>query len=242
MPDLSTRFVDIYRNIETALEQRLSGRPRRHTSAIMEYLQDPESRPVRADLDVAREIRNIIMHNADESGAPVISPSQGITDSLANVLDYIKDPPLALTFATLAADMLTARINDQALPLMRAMRKRGFSHTPIMDGERLIGVFSSQSLMAFISDNPGSVIDADSRVQMFEQYLPIENHLPEQYIFMDEGATYADVKQAFENKRGRNSRLAAVFITRQGGADEPPLGMITPWDVLGRIGVTEDER
>ncbi|MDR2506124.1 MAG: hypothetical protein LBD16_08495 [Oscillospiraceae bacterium] len=237
MTELSARFVELYRCVETELEQRLSGRPRRHTSAVMEYLASPESRPVRADLDVAREIRNIIMHNADDNGEPVVEPSRGITDALSRVLDYINSPPLALTFATTASEILYARINDQALPLMRAMRKRGFSHVPIMDGERVNGVFSSQSLMSFISDNPSVVIDANTRLLTFEQYLPIDSHLPEQYRFMAEGATLADVKQAFEDKRERNSRLAAMFITRTGGASEPLLGMITPWDVLGGRGV-----
>ena len=238
---LSAQFINLYRQIETIIDQRMAGRSRKHASAIMEYLADPESRPVRSDLEVAREIRNIIMHNADESGEPVVEPSQGITDALARVLEYIKKPPLALTFATPANDILCARVNDLALPLMRAMRKRGFSHTPIMEADRMMGVFSSYTLFSFMTDNTGALIDEKTRINAFAEYLPIERHEPERYLFMDEQATYADIKHAFEDRRQRNSRLAAVFITESGGPDQPLLGMITPWDALGRVSnVTEE--
>ena len=238
---LSARFVDTYRQIETMIEQRMAGRPRKHTSAIMEYLADAESRPVRADLQVAREIRNIIMHNADETGMPVIEPSQGAADALDRVLEYIKKPPLALTFATPAADILCVRINDLALPLMRAMKKRGFSHAPVMEGDRLVGVFSGQAMFSYITEKPCE-IDEKTRVSAFSEYLPLDRHEPEWYLFMDEAATYADVKQAFEDKRRRNSRLSAVFITATGEPDKPLLGMITPWDALGRVSNTSEEK
>lgn len=232
----SSDFVDKYRAIESLLERKYSDRGSRHVSAVMEYLNDPESRPVRGELETAREIRNIIMHNADSDGLPVVEPSEATLATMGRIAEYIRKPPLALSFATPAEQMLCARANDQALPLMRAMLKRGFSHIPVLEGDSLAGVFSTATLFAYLAQRPDAPVGEDTRVSQFSEFLPLEAHEPEQFRFMDEHATYADVKLAFEQRRSRNHRLAAVFITDTGDPAKPLLGMITPWDALGKRG------
>jgi hypothetical protein len=82
------------------------------------------------------------------------------------------------------------------------------------------------------------VIDESTRVSLFNELLPIDSHEPEQFRFMDGHATYEDIKQAFEERLGRNHRLAAVFLTDTGDGAHPLLGMITPWDALGKRAVS----
>ncbi|GHU79986.1 hypothetical protein AGMMS49992_32570 [Clostridia bacterium] len=200
----------------------------------MAYLEDPESRPVHDDLEVCREIRNILTHNADSNGQPVVEPSEGILDALDRMISYAIQPPLALAFATSAEHLLCARLPERALNLMRAMDKRGFSHAPVLDGDRLMGIFSVATVFALMLLKPGAIIDESTPIAAFAPLLPLDAHHPERFLFIDENATYADVKQAFESTRERNSRLAALFITPSGQPDEPLLGMITPWDVLGK--------
>ena len=48
------------------------------------------------------------------------------------------------------------------------------------------------------------------------------------------------MRDAFERASERDSRLAAVFITENGKLDEPLMGMLTPWDVLGEKGSAEE--
>ncbi|MDR1598775.1 MAG: hypothetical protein LBS11_02705 [Oscillospiraceae bacterium] len=225
-------FLALYRRLETILDRRMQ--PRRQSSAVVAYLEDPESRPVRDDLEVCREIRNILTHNADSDGMPVVEPSEGIHGALERIIQYVNEPPPAMAFATAAEDLLCARTNESALNLMRAMNKRGFSHAPILSGERMTGVFSVGTVFAYALKQPGVGIFEDTPVSAFAALLPPDAHDPERFLFIDQRATYADVKQAFEARRERNSRLAALFITETGNMAEQLLGMITPWDVLGR--------
>ena len=230
----SSEFAEKYRAIETLLERKYSDRTRRNSSAVMEYLADPESMPVRDDLNVAREIRNIIMHNTDADGLPVVEPSEAALTSLDIITEYIRKPPLALSFATPTGQMLCAHPNDPALAIMRAMTKRGFSHIPVIENDMLTGVFSTSTLFAFFTKYPDSQIGDQTRIDQFREFLPFSAHEPEQFRFMDEQATYADVKQAFEERQNRNQRLVAVFITDTGEVQRPLLGLITPWDALGK--------
>ncbi|MDR0397441.1 MAG: hypothetical protein LBH66_09095 [Oscillospiraceae bacterium] len=227
-------FLALYRHLESILDRRIQ--PRRQSSAVAAYLEDPESRPVRDDLEVCREIRNLLAHNADKDGVPVVEPSEGILDALERITRYVQDPPPAMAFATEAENLLCARPAESALNLMRAMNKRGFSHAPVLNGERMTGVFSVGTVFAYTLKRPGVGIREDTPVSAFAELLPPDAHDPERFLFIDRRATYADVKQAFETKRERNSRLAALFVTETGSMDEALLGMITPWDVLGRRG------
>lgn len=239
------KLIADYRTLETILEKKYAGRQRRHSSAVMEYLADPESRPVRDDINLVREIRNIIVHNADSDGGVVVEPSEAVVRSLESAIEYVRRPPLALSFATLSDAILRADIRDLVFPLMRAMMSRGFSHVPVYDDARFVGVFSTGTVFSYLADDPGDreleandrggaspLFDKDTCLTAFRKYIPLEAHEPEKFLFMDEGATYADVKAAFEERHGRNNRLAVVFITSDGTAVRPLLGMVTPWDAL----------
>ena len=61
-------FLQLYRVIEETLSEKYAGKAQRHSSVVMEYLNDPESVPVREPLDMMREMRNILSHNADMDG------------------------------------------------------------------------------------------------------------------------------------------------------------------------------
>lgn len=230
----SEAFLKLYRVLEDELEQKYLGRKRAASSVVMEYLQDSESLPVRETLDLCREVRNILSHNPDMQGEPVIQPAEQLLRDLEQAIEYVRRPPLALDFATRPDQLLWADSGQRALEVMRAMEKRGFSHVPVLQRGELIGVFSMGSLFSYaIRDMGEKGITPQTRIRDFLPYLPIEKHVQESYAFIDRGATYADVRIGFQRIKRGGKRLAALFITESGEENQPLLGMITPWDVLG---------
>lgn len=61
----SERFLKMYRILEGVLEKRFVG-DRQGSSVVMEYIRDPDSEPFRHELNICREIRNLLTHNADK--------------------------------------------------------------------------------------------------------------------------------------------------------------------------------
>ena len=61
----------MYRVLEGLLEEKFTGEARRAPSVVMDYALLPESEPVRQKLNICREVRNLLTHAADESGAPL---------------------------------------------------------------------------------------------------------------------------------------------------------------------------
>ena len=68
------QFLKLYRKLEGLLEKRYSGKRTAGVSVVMEYLRDADSAPCRAELDMCREIRNLLSHNAGNDGEPVVEP------------------------------------------------------------------------------------------------------------------------------------------------------------------------
>lgn len=223
-------FLQLYRRLEGALEKRFGGRE--SGSVVMEYLRDEDSDPYRYELNVCREIRNLLSHNADKDGNPVVEPSDAVIESLEQILDHVMRPQLAIAYGTPKEKIFGAHPNDPVLDVMRRMTRQGYSHVPVMERGKMVGVFSVGSVFSYLEKHGLEALDNRSRIGQLEEELLLERQGAEKYVFMPEDATILQVRAAFEEKKGRNSRLSAVFITRTGNKEESLIAMLTPWDVL----------
>ena len=225
-------FLSMFRVLEGMLDKKYAGRENGSSSVVMRYIGDPESEPVRAQLDLCRELRNLLTHNADDEGNPVCEPSKAMLDTLYKIIEYVESPKPALIYATPGERVLRAHPGDPALEVMRRMEKHGFSHVPVLEKGGISGIFSMRSVFSYVLKN--GAVGQETRVRDFGELLQINRPGGgERFLLLSASATYHDVRAAFERAGERDSRLAAVFITQNGQLDEPLLGMLTPWDVLG---------
>ncbi len=228
-------FLQLYRILEESLETKYARTPRTTSSVVMEYAKDEDSLPFREKLNLCREIRNILTHNALDDGASVVEPSEGVVKTLEEIVDHVRRPLKALAFATSADAVMRAHMGYCALRLMREMAQKGFSHIPVYDEGRFKGVFSVSTVFSYASAYPGRAVDENTRVKEFKSFLPIDKHMTERFLFMDQETTYTDVKRAFEADVKKKKRVAVLFITEGGEPTGELLGLITPWDVLGKV-------
>lgn len=225
------QFLKMYRVLEGILEKRYPDR-RHGPSVIMEYLRDADSEPCRHELNVCREIRNMLSHNADNDGDHIVEPSEEVLISLQNILEHVSAPKYAVKYGTPQDKIMWANLNDRLIDIMHRMHNKGYSHVPIMENGIITGVFSAGSLFSYLEENGLDALDDSSRVRQLRDVLSIDKHGAEKYLFMPEDTTIYQVRAAFEKRSERNSRPSAVFITKNGNQKEQPIAMLTPWDVL----------
>ncbi|MBQ6373885.1 MAG: CBS domain-containing protein [Clostridia bacterium] len=225
-------FLVMYRRLEGLLEKRYADRQVASGSVVKEYLRDADSEPWRSDLDLCREIRNILSHNIDEAGAAVVEPSQGIVDRLQAIIEHVQRPLLAVHFGTPAENIMFAHPNDLALNVMRHMLKKGYSHVPVADRSGLVGVFSAESLMMYLAEHGLSDARDELRIGDIREALDFGDERSERYMFLRDDATLFNVRDAFEKRNERNNRLAVVFLTSDGTRQGQLVSMLTPWDAL----------
>ena len=228
----SERFLTLYRMLEGLLEKRYNGKKMASGSVVMEYLHDADSTPWRTELDMCREIRNLLSHNTDGAGEPVVEPSGAVVETLSQIVEYVQRPRLAKDYGTPGDRILFAHPNDDALGVMRHMMRMGYSHVPVRDRTGLVGVFSAASLMRYVGDAGFESLHDSLRIGELKNALDFDDARSEKYAFFDREATLTEVREAFERKRERNSRLAVAFITEDGTQHSDVLAMLTSWDVL----------
>ena len=228
----SERFLTLYRMLEGLLEKRYNGKKMASGSVVMEYLHDADSTPWRTELDMCREIRNLLSHNTDGAGEPVVEPSGAVVETLSQIVEYVQRPRLAKDYGTPGDRILFAHPNDDALGVMRHMMRMGYSHVPVRDKTGLVGVFSAGALMSFVGDKGFAGLGDDLRIGDLKKALRVDNERTDDYLFFDPTITMTAVRKAFEKRQGPNRRLAVVFITEDGGQHSQVLAMLTPWDAL----------
>lgn len=224
-------FLKLYRMLELELSKRYASKGK-GISVIKTYLDDKDSLPFRAELDMCREIRNLLSHNVDMYGYNVLEPSVGTIHALKKILDHVSAPRFAIDFGTPRERIFCVSPNDSVLDTMRQMQRRGYSHVPVLDRDRMVGVFSPGSLFAYQERKGLISLSNGARMYQLQEVLSVHQHDAEKYLFMPRNATLLQVRAAFETRIERNHRLSAVFITENGSIDEPLLAMLTPWDAL----------
>lgn len=201
----SQTFLSMFRVLEGLLEKKYAGRGRTSSSIVMDYIGDAESEPVRAQLNLCRELRNLLTHNVDRDGNPVAEPSKAMLDTLYEIIEYVESPKPALLYATRGECVLRAHRNDRAVEVMRRMDKHGFSHVPVIEKEALVGVFGMRSVFGYVLKHGG--VGQDTRIGEFGSLLTMNREGSERYRIFDAGASYHQVREAFE----RAVRATAVW-------------------------------
>jgi len=222
-------FLRMYRVLEGLLEEKYGAS---NSSVVMDYLNNPASEPVRAKLNMCREMRNLLTHNAGDNGEPICEPSKRVLDDMYAIIDHVEKPRLARDAATHVEQLMTAQQEDPVLPIMRKMTQMGYSHIPVLTDGALYGVFSAACLMEHLAN--GGYINEQTRMHHLNKYLCIDKRSTGKYAFVAENATCAECISIFETPPAKNRRTPAIFITQTGAPDLPILGMLTPWDVLGK--------
>lgn len=223
-------FLSMYRVLEGILGEKYADVNAKTSSVVMMYIQDAESEPVRKKLDLCREVRNLLTHNADENGAPLVEPSQALLDSLYEIISYVEKPSSALNYATKAENIMRAHPNDRVFDIMRRMFKQGYSHIPVTEDDMIKGIFSKSSVFRFLVEN--GRLTENTRIRELGASIIKTGQRGSRYIYLPPEATYIEARNTFESMSGRNNRLAAIFITSTGDENGALLGMLTPWDVM----------
>lgn len=226
-------FLNLYKRLEDLLEARLAPGEMRRGSVVVDFMNSAAGAPYREQLNLCREIRNVMTHNADLEGEPVVLPSQAVVEHLKSVVEAVERPPLAIAYATPRAHLMTARRSDRVLELMRRMEERGFSHVPVLSKGCVEGVFSVSTVFSAAMREGAFVLDETARVSLLEPLLPPEKHLCESFRFVRDDISLSEACEAFEARgHERHKRVAALFLSADGTQRGELRAMLTPWDLI----------
>lgn len=189
------------------------------------------------ELDLIRKIRNLNTHThkVSKEYKYVIYPCPEINSKLENIINEIKNPPIIYNskMCIKRQFMLCKTLTDNIYTTIKEMTDKLYTHIPILENEKLIGVFSENTLLDIVNKKGGIIVDEETTFETIKDAIKIENHSMENFEFISKRKNIYDVEEIFKDYFSKHKRIGCVYITENGKKNESILGMLTAWDVLG---------
>lgn len=228
------KFIELYKELEEIAANRYSETSTQSVSLVVRLANEPQHTAYRSKLNYCRKVRNLLSHSVKIQNDFAVEPSPKMVGFLNTLITELKNPTKAYDVAIKEKRIFHASIDDYVLPIMKQMQIHTYTHVPILENEIITGVFSENTLFQFLLENEIVEITERTTVREFEEHLPINNHITEAFKYITRRCLLFDVNQMFENAYSNTERLSMLFITENGLPSEKLLGVITPWDVLGK--------
>jgi CBS domain-containing protein len=215
------------------MRARLKSKPGSSHAALIEELasKDPLVQQFRRKLAAAAKLRNSIVHDSLPEADPIAEPHENVVKEYEEILRLLLHPPEALETAVGASVIFTTDWQQRVVDVIATMNANVYTHVPILRNGAVIGVFSENTVFSYLAEHQCVVIDPNTRIDEFRDYVPITKHVSEVFEFLPKCASVIDVLLKFQDSIGDKKRLAAVFITDDGQPTGQLLGLVTAWDL-----------
>ena len=165
-------FLDLYRKLEHIGREIYF--PNSNNAPIIGRLQAlPVLKEFKEEIDYCRVVRNFLVHNPKVNGAYPIAPSEEMLDVLRKCVDRISNPILAMKFAVRRENLYSATLDCKISEVAEYMDTHGFTHVPVFEKEKLVGVFSDNSIYAYVCAHKELNINVHSTLRVLEEYLSL---------------------------------------------------------------------
>jgi len=223
-------FMDACRDFEATV--KLKYHLDDNDSAYMYIAQLPKYTSMKEEVHVIRTLRNMYAHNNMQiDGEDILTISPLLLTTLKKLTHSISNPILVKD--VMITNLFKANWNEKVVCLMQKMKEKGISHTPVLDEDnKLLGVFSQNTLFIRLSDEEASCINREDTLEQYAKYLPIHMHENESFDFIGCEDDIEKAKAKFKRTRKSKKRVVMLFVTKNGDMDERVLGILTPWDVI----------
>lgn len=227
-------LLKLYNQIDAFLRnQRRSDRHAEHGYLIQQIAKTNRTvARFQSELRAIAKLRNNIVHNPlMDIAAPIAYPHPLLVERYRHIRDALLDPPRALSIAVPGHKIYTATLTTPLSEVLQKMNDNIFTHVPIMEDSQMMGIFSENTLISYLADKPNRINVKEMTIGDFKSYLPLKGHKGEHFAFLPRKAALADVYDIFNQAIKAHKRIGMIFITKHGGPNERPLGIITAWDL-----------
>lgn len=172
-------------------------------------------------------LRNVFAHaDRDKYIAEVNSLA---FEKMDEILKILTKPPRADVL--FKADVLCATTEDIAETVLRQMNEKLYTHIPVYNGSKFIGVLSETTILEWLVENikegraqfyKGKVADINRK------YLNSNRNI---HKFVSADTSVFEIQKMFDDSIKQGKRLGVIFITNSGKKDERPVGIVTAWDL-----------
>ena len=194
--------------------------------------QMPKYKSIRSNLAFCRMLRNLLSHYdwSKAGNDMIIVTDQAIRQ--VNNLYYSLNPVTLMRVAIRAGQIFAPSPEDSVLAAVKVMQRNDYSYIPVVENHRIVGVFSTKTIMRLVAENNGVNISETLKFKEIADLIQLKDESNAHYGFINPNMTVEDISLKFQRSKTRRMRLDMLFITDNGRSDGLLQGMVTPVDLL----------
>ena len=218
--------MERYREIEEWVLNNLN------ITEMKDLEQMPKYKSIRSNLAFCRMLRNLLSHYdwSKAGNDMIIVTDQAIRQ--VNNLYYSLNPVTLMRVAIRAGQIFAPSPEDSVLAAVKVMQRNDYSYIPVVENHRIVGVFSTKTLMRLVAENNGVNISETLKFKEIADLIQLKDESNAHYGFINPNMTVEDISLKFQRSKTRRMRLDMLFITDNGRSDGLLQGMVTPVDLL----------
>lgn len=231
---IAEEFLDKYKQLESITQRKYSTAISKSGDTPIHFLEQHRDFVKYAQgLVSCRIIRNVIQHNQKLNGAFPIEPSAQMVDFLDEVIQRVQNRKKCTQAGVPFSKMYCRTIDDTVSPTIDKMRKETFTHVPIIEERKVIGIFDENSLFCYIAEE--GIVDLEGLTfRDILDYISLDEREMEVFSFHSRKTYLDELRDEFQRQFDMNKRLGVAFITENGKRNESVTHMLTAWDVIGQ--------
>lgn len=172
-------------------------------------------------------LRNVVAHIDREKYIADIN--EYAFNELNKFIQLLEKPPKAIDVFN--AEIFKCSTTDISDSVLRKMKERLYTHIPVYDNGKFIGVLSESTILEWLVENieAGKVNFHKKTIgDINRKYL---NNKIDLYKFAPSNKSVFEIQKMFDEAIENKKRLGVVFITENGKSTGEILGLVTAWDL-----------
>lgn len=181
------------------------------------------------DFDYCSKIRNLFSHRPIN----IIIVSEYAYKLLERLNNMVENPLRAIDICITKNNIYSKSLKDNIKDTIKVMREKTYTHIPIVENNKIVGVFCEKTLFDYISKEEISSLDLINDFNDIKQYLNIANYSTTIKIIKRDLKIDKIIKM-FKESFEMSENLECLFITTDGTTKGDIVGLITIWDILNK--------
>ena len=228
-------FLEVYAKLEKAIALTF---PRdKNKQHIVKCLMENRVSGIDCPrLQKIRSIRNTFAHNPRKEGEDVYALNDSVLVFLNDIIKTVQALPKVGNVCKPLVKVYSCRLETKICEVVAKMVKSVYSNVPVLDEQdTVIGVFSESTMLQMHRN--GWTHKDTATMKNISDLLPVKCHKADAYPFVCKSAPVSYLRRLTDEALQSGKRIGLFLITENGRAEEPLLGILTVWDIVGALDV-----
>ena len=159
--DNNERFIEKYKELEYVITKRYN--LPKTTSPILFIENKNEYLKYQKELNYCREVRNFLQHENKINDEFAVIASDEMINKLDEIINSVANPVRIKDVYVSLDKVYYKGLDNYVYPSMLSMDYKKYSHIPVLENGRLIGVFSKTSIFKYLLEEEINKLNEDLR-------------------------------------------------------------------------------